>query len=514
MRSHEGFLRRGAAARLVVPLFCSTLVTFATRTHAEPRPLTAADAAAGRELYLQECSACHGERGDGQGPAAELVEPRPRNFLAERFKLRSTPSGQPPTTADVLRVIERGIPGTAMPSFRFLPEQDRRRIAAYVLKLAGLLAEPEPVAADAKATPPVTPASIARGKELFVDAGCASCHGPTGKGDGPTAGEMKDEQGRPVKPRDFTDGRFRGGGERLDLYYRLTTGMDGTPMPAYEDVLEPEDRWAVVDYVRTLGTPPPPAPLPEDPIAAGRVVAAKYSCGACHVLDDGKGGSVGPDLRVSGQKLNPEWVKRFLSDPRAAGKIYPWRPHRMPDLGLEEQEIEAMTAYLATVGGRSGTPFRKPDPAELPEKDAAAGKMLFVVTCAQCHALGEVIKTPPMTQQGPDLIHVADRVDFAWAKKWITDPRKVDPQTKMTIPQLDETQVEAVRAFVWRTALGESASAQGTGGAPIPAMLHCRCPAVKKAEIYTRRGRRRPMDTKTQTSVQIRSRPGTPSVYV
>jgi cytochrome c oxidase cbb3-type subunit 2 len=425
------------------------------------RPFTTADAAAGKALYLQECAGCHGDRGDGRGPAAEFIDPKPRNFLAGPFKLRSTASGQPPASADILRVIERGIPGTAMPSFSFLTEDERERIAAYVLKVADVLdeEEPEAVPADPSAAPPVTPESVARGKQLFVDAGCANCHGESGKGDGPTAGQMKDSEGNPVRPRDFTDGRFRGGGGRADLYLRLSTGMDGTPMPAYADVLEPADRWAVVDYVQTLVTPATAEPLPTDAIEAGRTVAAKYSCGGCHVLDDGKGGSVGPDLRVSGQKLNPAWVKSFLADPRAVGKIYPWRPHRMPKLGLSEEEIAAMATYLAVIGKRPSEPVAKPDVSTFPAAKVDAGKTLFVVTCAQCHSLGKVIETLPVNQQGPDLIHVADRVDFEWAKRWISDPKKVDPKTRMTIPQLNPDQIEEVRMFIWKAALSQPPTA-------------------------------------------------------
>jgi len=422
-----------------------------------PRPLTAADASAGKALYVQECAGCHGDRGDGQGPAADYVDPKPRNFVAGPFKLRTTPTGKPPATADILRTIERGVPGTAMPSFAFLPEADRKKIAAYVLKLADVLDEPEPVAVrvDPATAPPTTPASIAQGKELFKDAGCASCHGETGKGDGPAAGEMKDSEGQPVKPRNFTDGSFRGGSERSDLYLRLTTGLDGTPMPAYDDVLEPPDRWAVVDYVQSLASPQPAKPLPADPIQAGRIVAEKYSCRACHVLDDGKGGEVGPDFRLSGQKLNPAWVQTFLEDPRAAGKIYPWRPYRMPHLGLSPEEATVMMRYIASTGKRTDAPIVKPDPARFPAAKVDAGKTLFVVTCAQCHSLGKVVETQPINQQGPDLIRVADRVDFDWAGKWISGPKKVDPKTRMTIAPLTPDQVEEVRMFVWKAALAE-----------------------------------------------------------
>ena len=109
--------------------------------HRQRRSLTDADAAAGKPLYLSECSGCHGERGDGAGPAADFIDPRPRDFTKRRFKFRTTESGKPPATDDILRIIQRGIPGTAMPSFSFLPEDERKATAAYVLKLAGMLDE-------------------------------------------------------------------------------------------------------------------------------------------------------------------------------------------------------------------------------------------------------------------------------------------------------------------------------------------------------------------------------------
>jgi len=426
----------------------------AVATGADSRPLTEADAAAGKPLYLRECSGCHGERGDGAGPAADFVDPRPRNLTKGVFKLRTTASGQPPCTQDLLRTIERGIPGTAMPSFDFLTADERRQIAAHVLRLADLLDEPEPIpVADPGPAPPSTPEAIAHGKQLYADAGCASCHGDTGKGDGPSAGDLKDTDGRPIKARDFTQGAFRGGGDARDLYYRVATGMDGTPMPAYGDVFEKTDLWAVVAYVRSLVAPPPPAPLPQDPVAAGHAIAAKYSCRGCHVLDDGKGGDVGPDLRVSAQKLRRDWVRGFLAAPRAAGKIYPWRTYRMPGLKLAPEEVEAATHYLAVIGKRPDTPPPLPDPATFPADKVAEGKSLYVLRCAECHNLAKVIETPPVKQQGPDLINVARRMDYAWARDWILDPTKIDPKTKMVMPGITPDDVDKVRMFVWKASM-------------------------------------------------------------
>ncbi len=416
-----------------------------------PRPLTAADAAAGKPLYLQECSGCHGERGNGKGPAADFVDPRPRDFTKAQFKFRTTAPGQPPATADILRTIERGIPGTAMPSFAFLPDGDRRKIAAYVLKLADVLDEPEPATLGAPADTGADPESIAKGKTLYADLGCATCHGDLGKGDGRE--ELKDSEGRPIKVRDFTQGHFRGGGDRSDLFYRVMVGMDGTPMPAYASAVEkPDDVWPLISYVLSLRAPATAKPMPADPIAAGREVAARYNCGGCHALDDGKGGDVGPDLRVSGQKLDAEWVREFLKAPHAS-KIYPWRVYRMPQLALTDEERDVMTKYVTAAGTRTSPRITVPDPATFPAEKVAEGKLIYVVRCTECHNLGNVIPTLPVKQQGPDLINVPHRVDFEWAKRWITNPKAIDPKTRMVVPDLTPEQVDAVRMFVWKTAI-------------------------------------------------------------
>lgn len=417
-----------------------------------PRPVTEADVGPGKQVYLRECSACHGERGGGDGAAAVHLEVRPRNFLRASFKFKTSPDGV--RTDDLLAVLERGIPGSAMPSFKFLSPKERQQVAAYVLYLGDLLEEEEPAPAPTSTPPPTTPETIARGKVVYEEQLCGSCHGPGGKGDGKSAKGMKDSDGFPIKVRDLTLGGFRGGSRPVDLYLRFTLGLDGTPMPAYGDNVNEPDRWALVDFIRSLEVPQKPVVYPKDPIKAGRQVAAVYGCRGCHVLDDGKGGDVGPDLRLSAQKLQPDWIRGFLAAPRAVGKIYPWRPHRMPELGLQPPEVEVLTAYLGKMGKRKGTPST-PALAQLVTDDVNAGKVLYMVRCTECHNLGKVVETPVIKQQGPDLIRVAERIDYTWAQRWITDPKKIDPNTKMTVPGLSPKEVDQVRAFVWWSSLTE-----------------------------------------------------------
>jgi mono/diheme cytochrome c family protein len=231
-------------------------------------------------------------------------------------------------------------------------------------------------------------------------------------------------------------------------------------MPAFRDQIKGDDRWALVDYVRSLAKPRPLDPLPPDALAAGRIVAQRHSCRGCHVLDDGTGGGVGPDLRVSGQKLDPSWVRGFLHDPRGWGKIYMWRKQRMPHIALTDDEIDATARYLAAMGHRKDEPITPPDASKFSAQQLDLGKNIFLLRCTECHTLGHVIETPLAKQQGPDLARVAARVDFDWAKKWISDPHRIDPGTKMTVPGITTEQVEAVRAFVWKTSLEQTRPTQ------------------------------------------------------
>ncbi len=87
-------------------------------------------------LYRANCAHCHGLTGDGAGATATAVQPYPRDFRLGKFKFKSTPLRSPPTDADLTRVIREGIPGTAMPSFRALSDEDVAALVDYVKYLA------------------------------------------------------------------------------------------------------------------------------------------------------------------------------------------------------------------------------------------------------------------------------------------------------------------------------------------------------------------------------------------
>jgi mono/diheme cytochrome c family protein len=187
-------------------------------------------------LYREHCAHCHGITGDGAGPTAAFLNPYPRDYRKGQFKFKSTPVGEKPTHDDLKKIVLDGIPGTAMPSFKLLPDLEVEALIDYVKYLAirgeverSLLRETanielqdrlvgkdqaaqqeqiafiknevvKPVAekwntAPAAATPipprpEMTPeqlaASVKHGRELFYGtiANCIKCHGDSALGDG------------------------------------------------------------------------------------------------------------------------------------------------------------------------------------------------------------------------------------------------------------------------------------------------------------------------------------------
>ncbi len=92
--------------------------------------------AAGRALYMEHCLHCHGTSGDGNGPTAQYLNPLPRDYRDGIFKFTSTGEGKNATRKDLTRVIKRGIPGTYMPSFMLLKDEEVSQIVEYVRWLA------------------------------------------------------------------------------------------------------------------------------------------------------------------------------------------------------------------------------------------------------------------------------------------------------------------------------------------------------------------------------------------
>jgi len=208
----------------------------------------------GAALYYRYCWGCHGARGNGDGENAPYVQPTPRNFVAATFKCRSTPTGMLPTDQDLYNSLGRGFITTNMPSWITLTDQNRADLVAFIKTFSPRWksekpGDPIPVPAE----PALTLSSIQHGKELYQKLECWKCHGQEGRGDGPSASTLTDSNDQPIKPYNFYTGyRFKCGTTNSDLYKIFMTGLDGTPMPSFADVVKPEEAWDLVHYLRTL----------------------------------------------------------------------------------------------------------------------------------------------------------------------------------------------------------------------------------------------------------------------
>lgn len=253
-------------------------------------PTPSVEAAA---LYDRLCLACHGEKGDGLGPGAPWLWPRPRDFTRGEMKWRSTDSGKPATDHDIATAIRYGVPGTAMHAFG--PNLTGAQINDLVAVVKGFAPDVYRTPAEVLPTAPrpaFTDELRARGKAKFAEYGCTQCHGDGLLGDGTSAKTLQDAKGMPAPPYDLTRMPLRrprpaaqsaGDDGAAAIYKSLLTGLTGTSMPSYK-VLPGDDLWAIAAYVdaeRWKGPAPDRHNTLTDPIAIdldrkGRLTTTGY----------------------------------------------------------------------------------------------------------------------------------------------------------------------------------------------------------------------------------------------
>ncbi len=190
----------------------------------------------GHDVYLKHCVGCHGESGDGRGPAAARLITRPRDFRSGVFKFRSTDSGSLPLETDLYRTIDRGLARVSMPSFRLVPEGEKLAVIEYVKAFyPGWDAEKD---SRRLVQIPLAPGDldtaqrVRRGRVVYGQMECWKCHGTDGQGAGATQLQYTDAWGDPQRPFNFTRGSLKAGDAPQDVYRTFHTGLRSV-MPSY-----------------------------------------------------------------------------------------------------------------------------------------------------------------------------------------------------------------------------------------------------------------------------------------
>lgn len=277
-----------------------------SRTFAGEVTVTGAELNRGYQSYMRYCYACHGEKGDGKGPAAYSLRPPPRDFTRGVFKFaRMRSSDDFPNDEDLVRIVKGGLHGTAMLPWD-IQEEELRRILQYVKSFGPLNEAGEqeyknsrwerirkktgkPYAVLDEWTPEADPwvgkeqEAAARGKELYhLRAECVNCHPgydtkenlykmsvEAAKRAPDTFSALKgvredlphsqakksDEYGVLIMPPDFTMDFVRSAHPETriqDLYRILSFGVYPI-MPAWKGAgLSDSDIYAIAHYVKSL----------------------------------------------------------------------------------------------------------------------------------------------------------------------------------------------------------------------------------------------------------------------
>ncbi len=182
-------------------------------------PIIPPDLANGAKIYNQECSQCHGTRGLGDGPQSDQLSVPVATLGLSDFARQFSP-------AEWFSVVTQGNMEKFMPAFSSLTDRQRWDVVAYAMSL------------DA------SDALISQGKAVYRQ-NCSSCHGNSGKGDGPDAAALS------AQPSDFTNQALMAQTSSTSLYDAVTAGII-PDMPAYSSTLEDNERLAVVAYLRSL----------------------------------------------------------------------------------------------------------------------------------------------------------------------------------------------------------------------------------------------------------------------
>ena len=171
-------------------------------------------------------------------------------------------------------------------------------------------------------------------------------------------------------------------------------------------------------------------------------------CFGCHEISGYTNlPKIGPQLNALPAKAKPEWVYRWIRNPKE------YNPHtRMPNFRLSEDEAEAVTAYLFSVGKESTFKLDHA-PGAYAGGSAARGKEHFEhFGCKACHVIGDDERVRNARGSSydiaPELTHAAGKLNSDWIFDWIRNPRHYNPTTKMPNLRLSDLEARDIVAFL------------------------------------------------------------------
>jgi hypothetical protein len=205
----------------------------------------------------------------------------------------------------------------------------------------------------------------------------------------------------------------------------------------------------------------------------------QYNCVGCHEIEK-RGGFIRkyyqenptlapPVLNGQGEKVQSNWFFSFLKAPIP---IRPWLEIRMPTFGMSDEHANQIVGYFNGLS-KVDIPYAYVDDKNIPRENLEAARLLVskdYFNCFSCHQQGERKPEGPVEGWAPDLNLARQRLSPTWIIKWLQDPQKVQPGTKMPsffpggpdniLGGKDDRQIEALRDYL--LSIGRSAPAAAT----------------------------------------------------
>ncbi len=330
-------------------------------------------------LEKLHCNACHNLPG-----AAADAKKISLDHLTRKF-----PGGK---LVEFLRAPERHYAWTRMPDFRLTAEEAN--------EVAKLLLEKLPVFKLPGA--PTDPTILARGKKLVASAGCLSCH---------ALPNMKNEfVSKPLTQ--LVAAKWNGGclAEKPAV---------GSKSPQFH--FTAEERAALSAFAATDRKSLERHAPTEFAARQARIL----NCAGCHGQVEGF-----PAIEIVGGKLKPEWTRDLLSGV-LVDRPRPWLSARMPAF---PRRAEWLAAGLAQTHGLSPrSPTEPPMDADLVKHGQKLAGVDGGFSCISCHGVAGLAPTQVFEAPGINLALSAARLQPAYYRRWILNPQRIDPQTKMPV---------------------------------------------------------------------------------
>jgi mono/diheme cytochrome c family protein len=366
----------GKTAKADAEAIASYLATLKAKPATEgPEP----NLKAGEELVGQlNCAGCHNLPG--------AKEPAKNKLTLDHLNAKF-PDGQ---LRDFLRAPDAHFKWTRMPKFN-LSAEEASNVASWLRSKAAAHEEPKAGAGNA--------GELARGKELLSTTGCLNCH------------SLKDAN------------QFRAPDLATLTPDKWTTGcladkpVAGSRPPRYD--FTASERAAL----RAFATTDRQSLLRHVPAEFAPRQLRLLNCNACHGELEGF-----PALDLIGAKLKPEWTTQLFAG-QLKQRPRPWLVHRMP-------AFPARAAPLAQgLAMGQGLPPASPKPPPVNAQLAEIGRKLVGVdggfSCVACHGVKNREPLQVFEAQGVNFASVGARMQPDFLLRWILDPLRVDPQSRM-----------------------------------------------------------------------------------